>query len=823
MSHSLLTSLRRGLGRTRWNELLRQRQLWTPILSSVPTPKYLTTKKNNDSSLFMTGIFTDIASVQRAAEAAVAVCYALVEELNNTEPGVEILYLLDEISDNICKVIDAAEFLRNAHDSEVWREEVNLIYNAIASYMYQLNTDIRIYNKLCEVTNNKELMNSFNEEQKKMVISLRREFERDGIGMSEEQRVKIVEANSKGCVLAGEFAQGTQGAPDDSDTFSFVHPNTKPEGLVLSKDVKREMLADGRTRFTIPNAMAHTSYLYYYNHDEEIRKQAYLASLKMKYLRQNIPKLQKMLETRAEIAGLCGFDSYSTLVTASQMAGTPENAIEFLRTMAKAILPVAARDWAALTRMKAIDLGVNGKKVDILPKRDPDNAHFVTSPMEVVFDEISKHYGVRLHSWDVSHYLDRMTRTANSSNLPEEVEASQYLSLSQALEGLSIVCKEAFGLTLKREPLQPGEAWYDTSLQFGLKGEKPVPILKFVLSDDIEGDLGTFYLDPYQRPGKYAGACHFVIRCSKSVPKMYMEKGRPMVEMMLNAQFPLTVSKENPDVLIQKPIIVLVTDFEKPPSNLSSFATKYLTFSSTVNADDEILKNTFLQPNQLENLFHEFGHAIHSFLSRTQFQNLSGTRGALDFVELPSHIFEYWARDWRSVRRFAKNSKGDPMPEELWNRYLDRLRSDEALRIMSSITCAISDLALHSSAKDVESILQGPNLSVEEAKDIARRAIATVETEQRSGVRKISDTSIPKNYLSPNEMIVPLGSNADHTVFFSDSKPKVPLVHGLSKDPLVCFETVQSLYSLNPPVKDSQWIGGFNHLNSYGSGYYSYV
>ena len=47
-----------------------------------------------------------------------------------------------------------------------------------------------------------------------------------------------------------------------------------------------------------------------------------------------------------------------------------------------------------------------------------------------------------------------------------------------------------------------------------------------------------------------------------------------------------------------------------------------------------------LSLGQLEALVHEFGHALHSLLSRTTFQHLSGTRGALDLVEVPSHLME---------------------------------------------------------------------------------------------------------------------------------------------------------------------------------------
>ena len=71
-----------------------------------------------------------------------------------------------------------------------------------------------------------------------------------------------------------------------------------------------------------------------------------------------------------------------------------------------------------------------------------------------------------------------------------------------------------------------------------------------------------------------------------------------------------------------------------------------------------------LAHDDVETLFHEFGHALAGLLSRTQFQHVAGTRVALDFAEVPSTLLERYV--WRPdvVRRFARHRHtGDALPE----------------------------------------------------------------------------------------------------------------------------------------------------------------
>jgi thimet oligopeptidase len=74
-----------------------------------------------------------------------------------------------------------------------------------------------------------------------------------------------------------------------------------------------------------------------------------------------------------------------------------------------------------------------------------------------------------------------------------------------------------------------------------------------------------------------------------------------------------------------------------------------------------------MEPGDVTTFFHEFGHLLHHLLAgRQRWMAVSGITTEWDFVEVPSQLFEEWARDASILRRFARHHVGgEPVPEEM--------------------------------------------------------------------------------------------------------------------------------------------------------------
>ncbi|KAH9505407.1 hypothetical protein Btru_057187 [Bulinus truncatus] len=214
------------------------------------------------------------------------------------------------------------------------------------------------------------------------------------------------------------------------------------------------------------------------------------------------------------------------------------------------------------------------------------------------------------------------------------MESLPYFSLGCVMEGLNQLFQCLFAVSLQHVEMEPGESWSDD-------------IYKLAVVHATEGVLGYIYCDFFERYGKPNQDCHFTI-----------QGGRRRL-----------------DGSYQHPIVVLQLSFSGPRS-------------SSVP--------TLLTPGNVDNLFHEFGHAMHSMLGRTRYQHVTGTRCSTDFAEVPSVLMEFFASEPRIISTFARHYKtGEPMNKNAVLNLCDSKKMFAASDMQQQVFFSVLDQIYH--------------------------------------------------------------------------------------------------------------------------------
>ena len=123
-----------------------------------------------------------------------------------------------------------------------------------------------------------------------------------------------------------------------------------------------------------------------------------------------------------------------------------------------------------------------------------------------------------------------------------------------------------------------------------------------------------------------------------------------------------------------RPIIVNVGNFNKPTADTPSL----------------------LSIDNVETMFHEFGHALHGLLSQCHYSTVSGTAVARDFVELPSQINENWAFQKEVLTGYAKHYQtGEVIPDELVEKILAARTFNQGFMTTELCAASILDMKWH--------------------------------------------------------------------------------------------------------------------------------
>ena len=264
----------------------------------------------------------------------------------------------------------------------------------------------------------------------------------------------------------------------------------------------------------------------------------------------------------------------------------------------------------------------------------------------------------KFEAWD-RFYFGQFLSSSSQSNL------SNYFSVGTTFEGLSSIFYSLYGIRFELEETIPGEVWHED-------------VRKLSVIHETEGLIGTIYCDLFQREAeisrKFDNAAHFTVCCTRRVDndESFLQGNNEMK----NQKYEKTVFDENGNAKrYQLPIVVLVTSFRRSSNGVP----------------------TLLDLHDLETLFHEMGHAMHSMLSQTDFQHTSGTRVVMDFVEVPSVLMEFFANSSQVLGVIGRHFQTDEhVPIQLLESAFRKQSIMQSLETQNQIQMALLDQKYHS-------------------------------------------------------------------------------------------------------------------------------
>ena len=186
-------------------------------------------------------------------------------------------------------------------------------------------------------------------------------------------------------------------------------------------------------------------------------------------------------------------------------------------------------------------------------------------------------------------------------------------------------------------------------LQFEPLTDMPVynPEVEVFKVTDAAGELiGILYTDYFPRAGKRPGA-------------------------WMNQILPQYIDDNGVD---HRPVIINVGNFNKPTAGNPSL----------------------LSMDDVETLFHEFGHALHGLLSKAHYKSLSGTNTPRDFVELPSQFMENYAYEPEVLKTYAFHYQtGEVIPDELIAKINAAGKFNQGFVTTELLSASILDMDFH--------------------------------------------------------------------------------------------------------------------------------
>lgn len=372
---------------------------WSPLANRFNTSP----SENGQLSCAGTGLL-DIPELETAAgfkdltQNVIDQTDRLIAEAMSPNRNRKMTEVFDDLSNELCKVADMAEYIRIGHSQESYRNAAEEASWAIGGIVERLNTNAELYGHLKRVVDGGDSVATSDMDQHVASMFLH-DFQQSGIHCADTERHQIVALTDRILQAGQKFMANT------------MHQRQFPNNAVPDQ-----------IKGKFPNAGGHilVSGLHADSDNPLVREAAYKMYLYPDVGQQQL--LTDILKNRQELATVCGFPTYAHRALTSGTVETPESVNEFLDKTASGLRPIADTDFSIMRGLKKAQLNQT-----------------------------------ELYAWDVPYYTNKYKKNWLQSSASNY---SPYFSLGACMEGLNHVFHSLYGVTLEYAEMKPGETWH---------------------------------------------------------------------------------------------------------------------------------------------------------------------------------------------------------------------------------------------------------------------------------------------------------------------------------------------------------------------------
>jgi oligopeptidase A len=493
--------------------------------------------------------------------------------------------------------------LNSVLDSPELRAAYNEALPLVTEFWTQLGSSTALFS-LFQTLNPQDL----NPEQGKALENALRNFVLGGAKLQGKDKERYAELQEKMAELSQKFSENVL---DATDAWSYLASLEELDGVpaeVIQACLEAAQ-ANGQSGYRLTLKMPVYLPIMQFAKNRSLREKLYTAyqtracdQSASEFLKfDNTQVLHEILRLRHEEAQLLGFENFAQLSLASKMASTESEVRDFLLNLAMKAKPFALKDLADMTEHAKL-LGIDQPQ-----------------------------------AWDWTFIGERLKESRYAFS---ETEVKAYFPYPRVLQGLFQIIQTLFEVNIQKDH---APTWHSDVEFYRIEREGQL--------------IGQFYLDPFARNSKRAGAWMDDVR------------GRWL----------------RPDThTLQTPVAYLVCNFAKGTEGAQALLTH----------DDVIT------------LFHEFGHGLHHLLTQVNELDVSGINGVeWDAVELPSQFMENFCWQWSVVQNMTQHHQtGEPMPKALFDKMMEAKNFQSGLQMLRQIEFSLFDWMIHSQTPLVQDV-----------------------------------------------------------------------------------------------------------------------